>query len=346
MKKILFCAGLLALAASCTENELDSISGQDGAAKGISFEGTLVETSTTRADLAYDEVSGLHNFFWYAEKDKISVWSTNTKTATNANSTTDFDASKVVEYKATQSKAKGVFTAVDDNNILDFQYEADAYDWTKPESEQYKSQFIATYPSTVKLLSDKGDGKFEFEGLPTLANQTQATLDGKDVTDKIAMISYTKAVKENSYDAVGEKIDLNFVRPFTAVIFRTKGINDEYAGIFGKLKTIEFTAKGYDKNGNGTIEAGDIAGSYLDYGTDPHYLYNMEKPGESKLVKADGNDITDMSTDVTNAKQNITLTLGGGAGLNFKDGDLAYMAINKINRKATYTDDKLSLIHI
>lgn len=28
MKKILFCAGILALAASCAENEIDSISGQ------------------------------------------------------------------------------------------------------------------------------------------------------------------------------------------------------------------------------------------------------------------------------------------------------------------------------
>lgn len=37
MKKILFCAGILALAASCAENEIDSISGQKEATKGISF---------------------------------------------------------------------------------------------------------------------------------------------------------------------------------------------------------------------------------------------------------------------------------------------------------------------
>ena len=71
MKKILFCAGILALAASCAENEIDSISGQKEATKGISFEGALVETPTTRGDLAYDDVSGIHNFFWYAEKDQL-----------------------------------------------------------------------------------------------------------------------------------------------------------------------------------------------------------------------------------------------------------------------------------
>ena len=38
MKKILFCAGILALAASCAENEIDSISGQKEATKGISNE--------------------------------------------------------------------------------------------------------------------------------------------------------------------------------------------------------------------------------------------------------------------------------------------------------------------
>lgn len=340
MKKILFCAGLLALAASCAENELDSISGQNGASRGISFEGTLVETPSTRGDLAYDEVSGLHNFFWYAEKDQISIWSTNT-TANGSNvgnNTTAWVPANSAKYKATQSKAKGVFTAINDDNILDFQWEDK--DWTVPANEQYKSQFIATYPSAVKLAADKSDGKFEFSDLPELANQTQTALDGKDVTGKIMMISITKAVKENSYDAVGEKIDLSFNRPFTAVVFRTKGIDKEYAKIFGKLKTIELEAKGYDKDGNGTVDAGDIAGSYLDYGSNAHYLYDSKNPEKSKLVKADGNDIADMSTDVTGAAQSITLSLGGGSGLDFMDGNLAYMAINKINRKV-FVDAKV-----
>lgn len=342
MKKILFCAGLLALAASCAENELDSISGQNGASRGISFEGTLVETPSTRGDLAYDEVSGLHNFFWYAEKDQISIWSTNT-TANGSNvgnNTTVWEPANSAKYKATQSKAKGVFTAINDDNILNFQWDAEAKDWTDPANEQYKSQFIATYPSIVKLAADKTDGKFEFSGLPELADQTQTTLDGKDVTEKIMMISITKAVKENSYDAVGEKIDLSFNRPFTAVVFRTKGIDKECAAIFGKLKSIQLDAKGYDKDGNGTVDAGDIAGSYLDYGTDAHYLYDSKNPEKSKLVKADGDDIADMSTDVTGAAQSITLSLGGGSGLDFMDGNLAYMAINKINRKV-FVDAKV-----
>lgn len=339
MKKILFCAGLLALAASCAENELDSISGQNGATRGISFEGTLVEAPTTRGDLVYDDVSGVHSFFWYAEKDQISIWSTNTTAIGSkiGNNTTAWVADNSAKYKATQSKAKGVFTAVDNNNILDFQWglgtTGGEKDWTNPDNEQFKSQFLATYPSTVKLEADKSDGKFEFSALPALNAQDQKTLDGQDVTSKIMMISLTKAVKENSYDAVGEKIDLNFNRPFTAVVFRTKGIDKEYAEIFGKLTSIELTAKGYDKNENGTVDQGDIAGSYLDYGS-AHYLYDSNKPEESKLVKDDGSDITDMNADVSDAAQKITLTLGSNSGLEFMDGNLAYMAINKIDRKA------------
>lgn len=225
MKKILFCAGILALAASCAENEIDSISGQKEATKGISFEGALVETPTTRGDLAYDDVSGIHNFFWYAEKDQISIWSTNTTGATNANETTAWDKTKVVKYKATQSKANGVFTAYQDDNILDFQWEPGEKNWNDPTNEQFKSQFIATYPATVTLAAND---KYEFSNLPTLNDQDQLTLDGQDVTKKIMMISHTTAVKENSYDAVGEKIDLNFIRPFTAVVFRTSGIDEEY----------------------------------------------------------------------------------------------------------------------
>lgn len=352
MKKILFCAGLLALVASCAESELDSISEQAGATKGISFEGTLVETPTTRGDLAYDEVSGVHNFFWYAETDRISIWSTNTMASdmSKANNTTAWVVANSTQYKATQSKDKGVFTATEDGNILNFQWAPGApgvlpekvgtKDWTNLANEVYKSQFIATYPSTVILAADKTEGKYEFSSLPSLANQTQSTADGQDVTKKIMMVSLTKAVKENSYDAVGEKIELNFVRPFTAVVFRTTGIDKEYATIFGNLNAIELTAKGYDKGKDGTINKadGDIEASYIDYGTTAHYLYNSKKLEDSKLVKADGTDIDDMSADVAGAAKTITLNLSGDAA-KFMDGSIAYMAINKVNRKA-FGDNK------
>lgn len=104
--------------------------------------------------------------------------------------------------------------------------------WNDPTNEQFKSQFIATYPATVTLAAND---KYEFSNLPTLNDQDQLTLDGQDVTKKIMMISHTTAVKENSYDAVGEKIDLNFIRPFTAVVFRTSGIDEEYANILVNL---------------------------------------------------------------------------------------------------------------
>ena len=51
-------------------------------------------------------------------------------------------------------------------------------------------------------------------------------------------------------------------------------------------------------------------------------------------MKADGGDITDMASDINDAAQEIKLQLQSGTGLEFKDGNIAYMAINKIDRKA------------
>ena len=79
MKKLLFCAGILALAASCTEDELVSTSMQQQAAatEGITFTATT-NSPATRGEFV--NVDGSYVPFWSSDpgatgEDKISVFS-------------------------------------------------------------------------------------------------------------------------------------------------------------------------------------------------------------------------------------------------------------------------------
>lgn len=335
MKRVLFCAGILALAASCAEDQFESVQVPQNQLKGISFGAELAQAPATRGDLAYNEDTKAYDFFWYAEKDKINIWSTNTKNASNANSASTFDKDKVVTYKATQSAARGVFTGYQDDNILDFEYGPDQIDMTDPDDvEAKKSQFFAVYP-TRSTVEDITDGKFRIGTLPALNAQDQTAKNGSDVTSKLMMYSLTEAVAENSYDAVGEKIDLKFVRPFTAMVFKTEGV-DAYKEYFGKLKSIKLEMKGFDKNADGdTDDEGDIKPSIIDYGqSGVSYLVDTKNPEKSKLVKSNGDDITDWATDVTTATSSITLKINGSTGLDWTDADAAYMAMNNVDRDA------------
>lgn len=347
MKRILFCAGILALAASCTEDQFESVQAPQNQLRGISFGAELAQTPETRGDLAYNEDAGTYDFFWYAEKDRIGIWSTNTKTAINANGTASFDKTKFVSYKATQSAARGVFTGTDDNNTLDFLYSPDQIDENNPSDvEAKKSQFFAVYPTT-STVEDVTGGKFRIGTLPALNAQDQTAKNGQAVTSNLMMYSLTEAIPENDYDAVGEKIDLKFIRPFTAMIFKTEGV-DDYAEYFGKLKTIKLEMKGYDKNGDGdTQDEGDIAPSIIDYGqSGVSYLVDTENPEKSKLVKNDGSDIADWTTDVPTAKSSITLNINGGTGLDWTDADAAYMAMNSVERDAFVEADAKESLEI
>ena len=334
MKRFLFCAGILALAASCTQDEFETASVNGAQDKGITFEVGIAETPQTKGE--YQEESGQHNFFWYAEQDRINIWSTwtaafGTGNGNGANGSAAWDATKYATYKATQSAATGKFTGIDDNNTLDFYWDAD--DITAQNQKDRTSKFFATYPVGVTVSNISADGKFTLTGLPVLDDQDQGEAQGNAVTEKLMMYSSTEAYPQNSYDAVGEKINLNLQTPFNALILRTENLKG-YEKYFGKLKSIEVEALGYDANGNGTVDQGDIAGSYIDYGSAVNYLYDSTDDSKSKLVKAsDGSDITDWST-MTDASQSITLQINGGAGLDWSDDMRAYMAVNTVKRDA------------
>lgn len=334
MKKLLFCAGVLALAVSCTE-ELDTLSVQQEQAKGISFVATDGNDAATKGH--FEEEDGNYLPFWWAEQDRIAIFSTNTKGVTGGNgtgsNTTDawaigtastYDVTPAM-YKATQSQRYGWFTGVDDNNTLDFN------DATKT------SQFLAIYPYTsgnTKVASQTA-GTFEISGLPVLTAQTQKDVNGNGIYENMVKWSYSTAKKENSYDAVGEKVNLNFQRVLSGMVFKTANAS-EYTvapsttepSIFGNLKTIKATLVGVE----------DATAGYKTNDKTPALTYNQ---GEAKLTltmpaKATGNaedveDVLDPGTVTSGSPaavqatyQTITLTMDGG-GLEWDDNARAYM---------------------
>ena len=348
MKKVLFCASLAMLAVGCAQDDFESLEAQQGA-KGISFEAGLSEAASTRGDLVYDATENVHKFFWYAEQDQISIWSTWTSGTSGGNDDGNFDATKKATYKATQSKANGVFTAVSAADILNFAHATTDNDYvngTAAEREAYKSQFVAVYPSSV--TATVSGNVFTLASLPTLSDQNQKTADGQDVTKKLLMYSTTKAIKTNAYDAVGEKIALNFVRPYTALVMNIKGVND-YALDFGELKTITVTMKGYTPEG-GSLE---IPASIIDYGSDATYKLDPANAANNSLNNpagtGDASSITLKMGVVTPATPAVGTPEGPSytpatsesiAGISWRDNYNAYMAIHNVTRDGVFTSAK------
>lgn len=319
MKKVLFASALLAFMASCTENELDSLpaSKQNN---GISF----VAEQAPMTRMQWDETETSYVPFWYAEQDRIGIFAANVKTG--AFSSEQDLASRMLTswqglphvagvadatYKATQSKQSGAFTAVSDADLLHFNGDKEA-------------RFLAVYPSTIKANYETKDGagKIVLSNLPDIASQTQTTVKGNN--SEIPMYSMSIASKENSYDAVGEKVNLRFQRPLAALVMKTKNANDytevdatTLKSIFGKLTKVTVEAKGYEEAGN------DIAPSVLAYDE------------STATIVVDTLDYTAAFENGigTGTASKVDLTIGT-AGLDWDDNALAIATITKVNRKA------------
>lgn len=312
MKKILFYAGLLTFAASCAEDEFESFAAKDQG-KGITFE--MADAGTR---MQWDETTESYVPFWYAEQDRIGLFGLNllkgqTSTALGGAgfkdlSSTAIDANAI--YKATQSKKNGVFTSIDDADLLSF-------------NENKVARFVAVYPSTVK--ANYAAGKIVLSNLPNLANQTQTTTKGAN--EAMVMYDLTSAQRENSYDAVGEKVSLSFKRPLSALVFKTENADAYTTGdnsIFGNLQTITVETKGYDKTADdGPLDAatkGDILATTLAYD------YSKATIEVDTLTKA----ATFVAGTDPTEKSKVILTLGHA----WKDGDLAIAAVKNVDRKA------------
>ena len=316
MKRILFCAGILALAASCTEDEFDSFATQNGQTQGITF---TAEAPVTK--IQWDETETSYVPFWYAEQDRIAIYgigvldNTGSKLPATGGDSWD-EISSFVKYKATQSEKIGKFTAVDDANTLKF-------DGSK------EARFLGLYPSTVTAawtdIDSKGNKGLKISDLPNLDTQTQTTTKGYN--ENIMMYSLSTASKVNDYDAVGENASLSFQRPFSALVLSTDNANEYTTGdapLFGKLKTVEVEAKGY------TPAQGDKIGPSILTIADEDYLVVDTLTNEATFVAA--------ASPVSPRASKVTLNIGT-AGLGWSDDALAVTAINNVDRSQTFAKD-------
>lgn len=358
MKKLLFCAGILALAASCTE-EFDTVSVQQEQAKGISFaEVENVLAPTTKGEFEVNDLgNGKVEFtpFWTAEKDKIGVFATGViknpeaaKLPGDANdqaSTTWSDGLKTtnkVSYKATRSERYAYFTATNQSDLLDF---AEGVDAEKP------ATFLAVYPDEMGLsenVTPNWTNGFSFQlKLPALAEeQNQSNTEGKGVYELNAQYAIAKgAPLSDRQEAVGESVKLRFNRVLGGMAFSTKNV-DKYTSkdnnLFGKLMSVKMEMLGeatQDAEGNITVlykesDATHKAPSKLTNGNDAIVQIDVTVNGAeyesaiSKKSKEEGN-ATDYKTEAGSSK--VTVKLNGASGLEWTDADRAYMVLAPVS---------------
>ena len=321
MKKILFCAGVLALAASCTEDFDTASLQQTQQESGIVFT-TGDDAVATRGE--YLDENGVYYPFWTAEKDLISVFSAGTTSTSTGDNTwtdaTEFTGS-LVTYKATRSERNAYFTGNEPSNVLDF----------KGVSESVPAKFVAFFPSledatgvtfttntASKVTTDK-----VIIGLPTIWNQTQENVSGQSIYSLIAKYAVANGYAQtSSIAAVGENINLQFTRLNPAIVYQTKGL-DAYAEDFGNLKTIKLESAGVlDKDGKANKD---------------NFTPISQKDVQLTLtIKSDEDgNITDTKAELSENKgsgNNITLKLKDDNGLAWSDDARAYMAIANVER--------------
>ena len=309
MKRVLFCAGLLAVMASCTQDEFGpQATSNEAQAPGISFVGTVAEGPATKGEVG-ETASGSLRFKWYAEQDQINLFANNViiggaladgmaggdegttisewSKYTDNNSNTPESAA---QYKATRSENEPYFTGIDKDNVLH---------WPTGSSSTNYSEFLGIYPTSVGVdLTDEegkeGTEKLVLSNLPSLANQTQASgTDGNSVSNKALMVAYNTGNQnaDAKYESVGETVQLKFRRPMPYLGWKTKSYNNdqvlvdagegELSQYLGGLSSIKLEMLGYKANGNYTKpityneNQGDIEPSVLDYGTDAALWIDM-----------------------------------------------------------------------
>lgn len=330
MKKVLFYSVLAVLAAGCAENELDSLSVATQG-EGISFEAE--EAPATR--MQWDETETSYVPFWYAEQDRIGIFAVNVKkgafgseadlTGRMLNNWSGLPATASAAdatYKATQSQRTGAFTSEDDNSLLHFNGNKEA-------------RFLGVYPKNVKAAY--ASGKVTLSELPKLTEQTQTTTKGYN--EATLMYSMSVASKENSYDAVGEKVNLQFKRPLAALVFSTENADDYTTGdnsVFGNLKTITVEAAGWTPAAGVTTTA--IPGSELAY--DPNNAtLEVDTVNYAATLKPG-------TVLASNAGKTVKLTLNDANGLAWSDADLAIASIMPVDRSKNFSADKPELMKV
>lgn len=316
MKKILFCAGLVALAASCTQDETLSLDTQK-ASKGLTFE--FVNGVDSR--IQYEKDGEVWKPFWYAEQDRITLWATGVTTQDWNSGESKWDVTTVnegewsafassataVTYKATKSERNAQFTSIDDENLLTgFSYDEET------------AKFLAVYPANTDYkLSDGQEGTLDVEGaLAGLATQTISTSKGHNPA--IVQLAHAEVSEHESYNSVGEKVTLRYSFATPVVKFGTEGLTNDYKTAFGNLKSVTLTMKGYDTEGT----EDDIPASIITY----------EEPTIAIDLKNWNHAIVEGGQD--GGASEIKATIGGETGLEWSDDALAPIAVADVDRTA------------
>lgn len=325
MKKLLFCAGVLALAASCTE-ELDTLSVQQGEqAAGITFTAVAPQDdATTRGEFEEGTQGGATVWypFWSAETDMIKVYATSVEKDGTPFSETELETANTASYKATRSERNAYFTASNQTDILDF---ADGVTANAP------ATFLAVYPNTIELNADvTPDWKKGFEVTLKLAGglsnqQTQTNTEGKGIYESNAKYAVATGYPEaDNKVAVGENVPLHFNRVLSGLVFQTKGVDaytDKDDNIFGKLSTIKVKTLGEYKDGKAVATAEN---------PEPASKLNFERSSTVTIaVAADGTSrIKESNFATTTASSEMTLKLD----LDWTDDARGYMIIKPVER--------------
>lgn len=299
MKKILLCASVLALAAGCSDNDFESLSTQKQNANGISFQTEVVGDVDTRATLENEGTK--HLMRWWAEQDKVSIIGKNTKGLSGWEKKT---------YKATRSVKSDdpLLAANSSTDILEF---AGVPDADQIKAKTFFADFFAVWPASVTIATASSDAFIIT--MPSLADQDGSS---KEALDRLPMYAYTKDVyAKNGYDAVGETVDLSFKRLNSALVFNLSDLGAKpYGEIFGKLKSIQVTTKGYDKDG---VKENP---TNINYGVD--LKYKVDADGKV-TVDSNGSIATPNAVEVKDV-----------AGIDWTKNPFVYMAVSSVNRKA------------
>ena len=327
MKKVLFCAAVVALAAACTEDELGTSQVNSPVQEGLYFDVSLAEGATTRGELNRDE-NGTYPFFWYAEQDEINVAGINVEavTADYGNNTGNYGIasqssgawtlpSMFATYKATRSEGTGYFTAKDGYSMLALK------DYDSKNAAETTATLVATYgdvktSAVTSNLDSKGGaipGSLKTLELTTTKSNAEQNLERANQVNA-PMWSVSSAVKEAAYESLGEKANLRLIRPSPVVRFTTKNTND-YKDYFGNLVSVELKTMKLGSDGK-TYEAG----SSIAYDADKKYtVIGAETGFEDGYAPAQNANI-------------VKVTYNTSAGTPWTDDDVVYMNVAPVDR--------------
>lgn len=320
MKKILFCAAVVALATACTEDEFGGSQIGSQTKQGLYFEASPADGATTRGELYKDE-NGTYPFFWYAEQDQINIFALNAEALENGSygdnssnkgvatqSSGTWSTGTAAIYKATRSEGNGRFTAASPTDMLTLK------DVDEDDIAGSTATIVATYGiNATSIKSELDDSNKPVPGKLSELKLTTTTGNATQTVDRMNQVvapmwSVSSAVKENAYDAFGEKAQLKLIRPFPVLRFTTANAG-KYTDKFGKLESIKLT----------TLTPEGAAGSDIAYDDNKVYTVTGTTTG------------FDAGWQETSNANIVTVNVTDGT---WKDGDAVYMTVAPVERSA------------